>query len=49
MQQVTYRSKQPLRYIVNDSETKKNTLTEWLHINAEHLEGQHLTYQDFPS
>ncbi|XP_071719581.1 uncharacterized protein [Rutidosis leptorrhynchoides] len=49
MQLVKFPGKQPLRAIVENSEAKKTTLTEWLNYNASSVNGSHLTYLDFPS
>ncbi|XP_071704659.1 uncharacterized protein [Rutidosis leptorrhynchoides] len=48
MQLMKFRGKQSLQEIVENTEKKKNTLTEWLCYNASSLAGRHLTYLDFP-
>ncbi|XP_071719228.1 uncharacterized protein [Rutidosis leptorrhynchoides] len=49
MQLVKFLGKQLLGAIVENSEAKKTTLTEWLNYNASLVNGSHLTYLDFPS
>ncbi|XP_071728496.1 uncharacterized protein [Rutidosis leptorrhynchoides] len=47
-QLLRFRSQQRLEYIVNNTYSKKTTLTEWLEYNRRYSEGHHLTYLDFP-
>ncbi|XP_071700294.1 uncharacterized protein [Rutidosis leptorrhynchoides] len=49
MQLMKFRGKQPLQEIVENTEKKKTTLTEWICYNASSSAGRHLTYLDFPS
>ncbi|GJW09946.1 hypothetical protein Tco_1575773 [Tanacetum coccineum] len=49
MQRVTLRDTKKLDLIVNIPERKKTTLTEWYVYNNENIDGQHLTYSNFPS
>lgn len=47
MQTVTFKDNQPLQNILNNPDTKKTTLTQWLHSNQIYDMGRHLTYLDY--
>ncbi|XP_071738903.1 uncharacterized protein [Rutidosis leptorrhynchoides] len=49
MQLMKLRGKQSLQEIIENTEKKKTTLTEWLCYNASSSAGRHLAYLDFPS
>ncbi|GKD17582.1 DNA helicase [Tanacetum coccineum] len=49
MQRFSFRDRDKLESVVNLSGRKSTTLTEWFAYNEANEDGQHLTYQDFPS
>ncbi|GKB18818.1 DNA helicase [Tanacetum coccineum] len=49
MQRVNFCERDRLDVIVNMSDKKKTTLTEWYAYNNEYTDGRHLTYLDFHS
>nr|GFA07362.1 DNA helicase [Tanacetum cinerariifolium] len=49
MQRITFRDKDKLESVVNLPGRTSTTLTEWFTYNEANVDGQHLTYQDFPS
>ena len=49
MQRVTFRNRQALQTVVDNPQSRKTTLTQWLKFNDQFTFGRHLTYLHFPS